>query len=117
MAVTVQRRETRNRTESGLSADFTLIFAKVRVKLDVSSAENRAYAGDFDHVAHPCFPPTDGLGPGGWSGSVPDTDRPGSRCAGIERVGRFGQHPADLTPFQKTSSTTRLSVVKEQKNA
>lgn len=29
----------------------------------------------------------------------------------------FSQHPADLTPFQKTSSTTRLSVVKEQKNA
>lgn len=29
----------------------------------------------------------------------------------------FQQHPADLTPFQKTSSTTRLSVVKEQKNA
>lgn len=29
----------------------------------------------------------------------------------------FQQHPADLTPFQKTSSTTRLSVVKEQRNA
>lgn len=29
----------------------------------------------------------------------------------------FQQHPADLTPFQKTSSTTRLSVVKEQENA
>lgn len=29
----------------------------------------------------------------------------------------FQQHPADLTPFRKTSSTTRLSVVKEQKNA
>lgn len=29
----------------------------------------------------------------------------------------FSQHPADLTPFQKTSSTMRLSVVKEQKNA
>ena len=29
----------------------------------------------------------------------------------------FSQHPADLTPFQKTSSTTRLIVVKEQKNA
>lgn len=29
----------------------------------------------------------------------------------------FQQHPADLTPFQKTSSTTRLSVVKEKKNA
>lgn len=29
----------------------------------------------------------------------------------------FSQHPADLTPFQKTSSTTRLSVVKERKNA
>lgn len=29
----------------------------------------------------------------------------------------FGQHPADLTPFQKTSTTTRLSVVKEKKNA
>lgn len=29
----------------------------------------------------------------------------------------FSQHPADLTPFRKTSSTTRLSVVKEQKNA
>lgn len=29
----------------------------------------------------------------------------------------FQQHPADLTTFQKTSSTTRLSVVKEKKNA
>lgn len=29
----------------------------------------------------------------------------------------FTQHPADLTPFQKTSKTTRLSVVKEKKNA
>lgn len=28
----------------------------------------------------------------------------------------FGQHPVDLTPFQKTSTTTRLSVVKEKKN-
>lgn len=29
----------------------------------------------------------------------------------------FSRHPADLTPFQKTSTTTRLSVVKEKKNA
>lgn len=29
----------------------------------------------------------------------------------------FSQHPTDLTPFQKTSTTTRLSVVKEKKNA
>lgn len=29
----------------------------------------------------------------------------------------FQQHPADLTPFKKTSTTTRLSVVKEKKNA
>ncbi len=29
----------------------------------------------------------------------------------------FSQHPADLTPFKKTSTTTRLSVVKERKNA
>lgn len=29
----------------------------------------------------------------------------------------FSQHPTDLTAFQKTSSTTRLSVVKEKKNA
>ena len=28
----------------------------------------------------------------------------------------FSQHPADLTPFQKNSTTTRLSVVKEKKN-
>lgn len=28
----------------------------------------------------------------------------------------FSQHPADLTPFKKTSTTTRLSVVKEKKN-
>lgn len=27
----------------------------------------------------------------------------------------FSKHPADLTPFQKTSKTTRLSVVKEKK--
>lgn len=29
----------------------------------------------------------------------------------------FSQHPADLTPFRKTSTTTRLSVVKEKKSA
>lgn len=29
----------------------------------------------------------------------------------------FSQHPADLTPFKKTSTTTHLSVVKERKNA
>lgn len=29
----------------------------------------------------------------------------------------FSQHPADLTPFKKTSTTTRLSVVKEKKSA
>lgn len=29
----------------------------------------------------------------------------------------FSQHPADLTPFKKTSTTTRLSVVKEKRNA
>lgn len=29
----------------------------------------------------------------------------------------FQQHPADLTPFRKTSTTTHLSVVKEKKNA
>lgn len=29
----------------------------------------------------------------------------------------FAKHPADLTPFQETSKTTRLSVVKEKKNA
>lgn len=29
----------------------------------------------------------------------------------------FTQHPADLTPFRKTSKTTRLSVVKERENA
>lgn len=28
----------------------------------------------------------------------------------------FAKHPADLTPFQKTSKTTRLSVVKEKKS-
>lgn len=29
----------------------------------------------------------------------------------------FAKHPADLTPFKKTSTTTRLSVVKEKKSA
>lgn len=29
----------------------------------------------------------------------------------------FSQHPADLTPFKKTFTTTRLSVVKEKRNA
>lgn len=59
------------------------------------------------------------------------TEHPGKRVACDGHVARlaettrtttdykayFQQHPADLTPFQKTSSTTRLSVVKEQKNA
>ena len=58
-------------------------------------------------------------------------EHPGSRVACAGHVARlaettrtttdykayFSQHPADLTPFQKTSSTTRLSVVKERKNA
>ena len=35
----------------------------------------------------------------------------------IDYKAYFSQHPADLTPFQKTSSTTRLSVVKDRKNA
>ena len=56
------------------------------------------------------------------------SEHPGERvyCAGhIARLAEttrtttdykayFQQHPADLTPFQKTSSTTRLSVVKEK---
>lgn len=29
----------------------------------------------------------------------------------------FSQHPADLGPFKKTSTTTRLSIVKEKRNA
>lgn len=29
----------------------------------------------------------------------------------------FSQHPADLAPFRKTSTTTRLSIVKEKRNA
>lgn len=29
----------------------------------------------------------------------------------------FSQHPADLAPFKKTSTTTRLSIVKEKRNA
>lgn len=58
-------------------------------------------------------------------------EHPGSRVSYAGHVARlaettrtttdykayFSQHPADLTPFQKTSSTTRLSVVKEKKNA
>nr|DAZ79729.1 MAG TPA: alkaline exonuclease [Caudoviricetes sp.] len=58
-------------------------------------------------------------------------ERPGERvyCSGhVARLAEttrtttdykayFSQHPADLTPFQKTSTTTRLSVVKEKKNA
>lgn len=56
------------------------------------------------------------------------TEHPGKRVACDGHVARlaettrtttdykayFQQHPADLTPFQKTSSTTRLSVVKEK---
>lgn len=38
-------------------------------------------------------------------------------CTTTDYKAYFGQHPADLTPFQKTSTTTRLSVVKEKKNA
>ena len=59
------------------------------------------------------------------------SEHPGERvcCAGhIARLAEttrtttdykayFSQHPADLTPFKKTSTTTRLSVVKEKKNA
>lgn len=59
------------------------------------------------------------------------SEHPGERvyCAGhIARLAEttrtttdykayFSQHPADLTPFKKTSTTTRLSVVKEKKSA
>lgn len=59
------------------------------------------------------------------------SEHPGERvaCAGhIARLAEttrtttdykayFSQHPADLTPFRKTSTTTRLSVVKEKKSA
>lgn len=58
------------------------------------------------------------------------SEHPGERvaCAGhIARLAEttrtttdykayFSQHPADLTPFRKTSTTTRLSIVKEKKN-
>lgn len=58
-------------------------------------------------------------------------EHPGERAACAGHVARlaettrtttdykayFAKHPADLTPFQKTSKTTRLSVVKEKKNA
>lgn len=59
------------------------------------------------------------------------SEHPGERVACAGHVARlaettrtttdykayFSQHPADLTPFRKTSTTTRLSVVKEKKNA
>lgn len=59
------------------------------------------------------------------------SEHPGERVACAGHVARlaettrtttdykayFSQHPADLTPFKKTSTTTRLSVVKEKKNA
>lgn len=59
------------------------------------------------------------------------TEHPGERVACAGHVARlaettrtttdykayFSKHPADLTPFKKTSTTTRLSVVKEKKNA
>lgn len=59
------------------------------------------------------------------------SEHPGERVACAGHVARlvettrtttdykayFSQHPADLTPFRKTSTTTRLSVVKEKRNA
>lgn len=59
------------------------------------------------------------------------SEHPGERVACAGHVARlaettrtttdykayFSQHPADLTPFRKTSTTTRLSVVKEKKSA
>ena len=58
-------------------------------------------------------------------------EHPGERVACDGHVARLSEttrtttdykaysakHPADLTPFRKTSTTTRLSVVKEKKNA
>lgn len=58
-------------------------------------------------------------------------EHPGERVACLGHVARlaettrttvdykayFAKHPADLAPFKKTSTTTRLSVVKERKNA
>ena len=102
------------------------------------------HAEEYERAAHPTDADNDGrqllaelLEAKYWYEALKDKlttwlgEHPGKRVACDGHVARlaettrtttdykayFQQHPADLTPFRRTSSTTRLSVVKEKKDA
>lgn len=110
--------------------------------MDVGALEK--YATEYEHAEQPADTDDDGwrllselLEAKDWYEAMKGklatwlSEHPGERvyCAGhVARLvettrtttdykAYFSQHPADLTPFKKTSTTTRLSVVKEKKNA
>lgn len=120
----------------------TLDIVTVSNVMDTDTLEK--HAAEYEHAAHPTDADNDGrqlltelLEAKNRYETLKDklatwlNEHPGKRVACDGHVARlaettrtttdykayFQQHPADLTPFQKTSSTTRLSVVKEQKNA
>lgn len=120
----------------------TLNIITVSNVMDTDTLEQ--HAAEYEHAAHPTDADNDGrqllselLEAKDRYETLKDklatwlNEHPGRRVACDGHVARlaettrtttdykayFQQHPADLTPFRKTSSTTRLSVVKEQKNA
>lgn len=120
----------------------TLDIVTVSNVMDTDTLEK--HAAEYEHAAHPTDADDDGrqllaelLEAKDRYETLKDklatwlNEHPGRRVACDGHVARlakttrtttdykayFQQHPADLTPFRKTSSTTRLSVVKEQKNA
>lgn len=120
----------------------TLDIAIVHDVMDVGALEK--YATEYEHAEHPTDADNDGQQLLAELLEAKDqyemlkeklatwlSEHPGERVACEGHVARlaettrtttdykayFSQHPADLTPFRKTSTTTRLSVVKEKKNA
>lgn len=120
----------------------TLNIVTVSNVMDTDTLEK--HAEEYEHAAHPTDADNGGrqllaelLEAKDWYEALKEklatwlNEHPGKRVACDGHVARlaettrtttdykayFSQHPADLTPFQKTSSTTRLSVVKERKNA
>lgn len=134
--------ETRNAEYITERIKKTLDIVIVPDVMDVGALEK--YATEYEHAGHPTDADNGGqqllaelLEAKDWYEALKGklatwlSEHPGERvyCAGhIARLAEttrtttdykayFSQHPADLTPFRKTSTTTRLSVVKEKKNA
>lgn len=134
--------ETRNAEYITERIKETLGIVIVPDVMDVGALEK--YVTEYEHAEHPTDADNDGqqlLAELLEAKTQYDTlkeklatwlrEHPGERVACSGHIARlaettrtttdykayFSQHPADLTPFRKTSTTTRLSVVKEKKNA